>query len=240
MTIKRPTFKPNVKAILASTANEKRIMDFPVDSVTRVRVFPRPGDEGEIYYRAEQHFGLKYNGRNSSLACLNAHGDGTEKCPTCEVIYALMDSGDEKLKELGKKLVINKRFYAQIRVVTYDENKVKKFSAPKIVGFTQKAANDINAALRMQEDSGDDLAVDINAGQDFMVERKGAMLATRYNVMATGKKEDLDVLLPNWADDFIHDIPKTVNLNILTRAKMVESLKASLGDVIDIDEVLGG
>ena len=238
-------FKFNIKKTLDSTASDSVFVDVKPDSSVRMRLLPPTKEDGDLWYMTASHFGLlDEEGKTRAPACGKVHGDG--ECFFCELADYLEMSSDKGEAQLGKDLSANHNWYAQVLVATKagekDGQPVWEYSDPKLIRMTQTTAKKVNGIIQMQYDNGDEFLFDVENGQDITLKRTGAQKATRYEVMAVGKRSNLNVVKPGWEDQLL-DVPARLKAVPPTTDDAIAAAVRTFGDRLDwdaINEELGG
>jgi hypothetical protein len=107
-----------------------------------------------------------------------------------------------------------------------------------VVGLSKTTAQKVSRILKMEKDKRKPLLTDVEKGQAVSIERNTASgFQTRYEVMATGERVNLDELCPNWEDKYL-DLEKALKLRVADRDTLIASMRETLGPVI-VDTLLG-
>jgi len=233
MGLKRPGFKPNVKASLATTTSDKVFFDVKPDTTLRIRVLPPAREDGSIWTVAVNHFRLKNEeGRGVALACKKEHGDDGV-CWLCDLSRVLKRHGDKDEQEIGDTIRPSPRWYVQALIGEKNEEGKWEYFGPKLVGLPKTAAEEVNSILGTQDAADDDYFCDVEKGQDLLITRTGSGYATRYKVMASGQKANLDKVHPGWEKAFISDVYDRLGLNLWEADDVKAAAHRAFGDKLD-------
>ena len=124
-----------------------------MDSVTKVRLLPMPGD-GDPF--VEKHF--HYNLGNVSVLCPKRNFD--EACPVCEFASALWNAGDDDSQAMAKKLFARQRFYSPLIL------REEKEPTVKVWGYSQTVYEKLLSKV-LNPEFGD--ITDPETGTDFEI-----------------------------------------------------------------------
>ncbi len=230
---------PNVARNIAATQKGKVFENVPQDATRRYRFYPTLDPDGLIWYVTTNHFKLKEatdeegKTRGVAIACNNEHGEEGD-CYLCRVQVALSRHGDKALKAIGKSIKCNSRYNAQVAVAEKTPEGIIYFG-PRILGLPKGASEAVAEVMKNQEEWNQPLFTDVKEGQDLLIGRTGTGFDTKYKVDRSGENLDLDVIMPEWGDDFIDDMFEALGLRILTNEQQKATLKFSFGDSIDWD-----
>jgi hypothetical protein len=195
-----------------------------------LRFLPPWNEEGLLFFESVQHFNFKVDGQPRAFACLKVHGDG--ECPSCDMLERAPDvfaGNDDLIESILNKHGLAFRWHAQVIPIRPEG---LEQDGPYIVGLSKGTANDVSDILTMERDNRQALLVDPDEGQAINITRNNKSgLGTRYKVMPTGLRVGLDDLLPDWADKFL-DVPKAVNLRIITPEDMYKAIQDTRGNNI--------
>lgn len=237
MALNKPTFKVNTGANKKATERKTIFHDLKPDTTTRLRVVPPVTEDGLIFTKVTNHFKLK-NDENfgMALACLGDHGNDEtgEKCYICELVDYLRKTGDKGDAKIAGDLRASPRWYLQAFV--YDKDSGEYFG-PKLIGLSKTTADAVNDLLISQEDSGDDFFCDPENGQDISIKRTGSGLNTKYTVMPTGQKKNLDDIIPGWQDKLIMDVYAAIDLKLEDMDGQKRAVYRTFNDELDWEAI---
>lgn len=185
----------------------------PKEGKNQVRILPPWSEEGVWFYKLPLHYGFKDDeDRNRAYPCLREWKG--ERCPACDAIAELKKvDGGQKISE---RLRARSKYYVNLIDRRIGEDKVF------IYGLSGKMLNEI-LSYEDDEDYGD--VVNPKTGYDFVIDRTGSGLQTRYAVRIrpkpapTGKFGDLYALDT--------EVP-----NEITAHEMAESLKKMYDELL--------
>lgn len=237
MAINRPKISVPSAAQSAQFINSSNKFFNIKDGQTAVlRFLPVPDGAPSIFFPANNHHGLKKEDGTgeAALACLATHGvkETGRKCAICDVLALLRDSGADDYKPILKAVGFRKRFYAQVMngILGRDDRGkqiVAGWSRPMLFQMSQTLQQDLQLILEKMETAGDDLFYDPDNGQAIEISRSGSGFDTVYRPERTSIKVALEAIRPEWADEFIDDIYKVVNLNVFNREVQLQYLQRS-------------
>lgn len=237
MALNKPTFKVNVGANRKATARKSIFHDIKPDTTVRMRIMPPVTEDGMIFTKVVNHFRLKNDeGYGMALGCLREHGNDEtgEACYLCDLVKFLESTGDKGDSKVAGLLRASPRWYVQAFI--YDKES-KEYFGPKLVGVSKTTADAINEILIAQEDSGDDFLCDPENGQDLTITRKGSGLNTKYTVMPTGQKANLDDTIPGWEDKIIDDVYAAIEQKIEDVDGQKRAVARTFDDELDWESI---
>lgn len=226
----------NIKANVNSVRTESIYMDLKQDETRRVRFLPPNRADGALFTKIVNHFKLKTEdepARGMAVACLNHVED--KPCYLCELSSVLKKHGDKAERQLGDDIRASARFYATVLVAEKADDGSWEYRGPKLIGLPKTAVEDLNAILLQQDMAGDDFFCDAEKGQDILITRTGSGFQTKYKSMASGKKNNLDDIFPEWEEKFIDKIEDAVGLTIISYEDQKAAAVRSFGDDLDWD-----
>jgi len=230
----RKGHKVNIKASTRTTASDSIFLDIKDGTTVRVRFLPPATPDGALFTKVVNHFQLQTDDsppRGMAVACTHHFKD--EECYMCDLSKALKEHGDKKGKDIGDDIRASANFYAPVLVAEkMDDGKLEYFG-PKLVRLPKTAVESITSILVQQDAAGDAFFCDIEKGQDVTIHRTGVKYQTKYSVMPTGVKANLDKTCPDWEDKYIDDVLGACSLKFMTNAEMEEAAKRTFGDSID-------
>ena len=237
MSLKRPGFKPNLKANLESTKLDKLFVDIPKESSMLFRFYNPSLESGEIWFMVAQHFRLKTEeGRGMAIADLSVHG--TEETGTIDYVSKLVDvltkHGDKAELAIAKGLKTSYRWNAQVAVAEKQEDGTLTFKGPKILGLPRTGATAVNEVAIAADMAGE-------VGGPFDVDRGFNILVTRhpgtpwYTAQRAGSPVSLDEIIPKWEESFISDLEDKVGLKVLTYDEQKEAVMRTYAAELDWD-----
>lgn len=177
-----------------NTGFESGVLTLEPNTVTTVRILPAVGDMDELFY----HSPVGYHMLGDTVARCSEFTTGYQlKCPICEVVTVLRQSGKAG-KDMASKIRLNKKYW--MNVITRDkDDQYNTYRGPLLL----KAGVTIFNATRsyvMDPDYG--LIHDLQEGVDLKIERKGSDINTEYSVLPRyGGKMPL-MALPNGTPDW--------------------------------------
>lgn len=236
MAMSKPTFKVNLGANRKATERVTAFYDLKPDTTTRMRIVPPVTEDGLLFVKITNHFQLKNEeGFGTALACLCEHGttDTGQSCYLCQLSGHLR-SGDKGDKALANKIKASPRWYVQAYIWDKTEN---SYIGPKLVGLSKTTAEKIQSILVAQDETDDDYFCDPEAGQDLIIKRVGAGLNTEYTVLATGKKTNLDDVIPDWSDRLMRDVLKVIDLKLEDIDGQKRAVYRTFEDELDWDTI---
>lgn len=232
----RKGFKVNVKSNVNSTKTDSIFLDLKEDEARRVRFLPPNRADGALFTKVVQHFKLKTEDdppRGMAVACNHHYKD--EDCYLCNLSKILKRDGDKAERKLGDDIRPSQRFYAVVLAAERNEQGEWEYSGPKLLGLPKTAVEQVNGILLAQDMSGDDFFCDVDNGQDIIITRTGKGFQTKYSAQATGQKNDLNVIFPDWEDKFIEDMDEALGLNHVSNEDMRAAAVRTYGDDLDWD-----
>lgn len=226
--LQRPKiYKPNRAANKNLTKKKTIFWDLKPDTTTRVRVVPPLNEDGLIFTKATNHYGVKNEDDfNIAPACLVEHGDGN--CYMCDLVNYLYSTGDKGDEKLARDLSGRSKWYVQGFV--WDG---EKYDGPYLVGLSKTTAEKVNDVFDQFESLGEPDFCDPDEGVDIVITRKGQRLNTSYSVMPGNKKSALDDIVPDWADRVFSDVLEKIDPRMMTRAEQREAVVRTYGDALD-------
>jgi hypothetical protein len=230
--LNRPkTFKPNRAANRNATRKKTVFWDLKPDTTTRVRVVPPLTEDGLIFTKATNHYGVENeDGFNIAPACLNEHGDGD--CWLCRLVNYLFSTGDKGDENIAKRLKANGKWYIQGFV--WDG---EKYDGPYLVGLSKTTADKVNDIFDQLEAVGDPDFCDPDEGRDLVITRTGSGFSTKYSVMPGSKIMALDDIVPGWEDKVFHDVIEKIDPRIMSNEDQRAAVVRTLGDSIDWETI---
>lgn len=232
----RKGFKVNVKSNVNSTKTDSIYLDLKEDEARRVRFLPPNRVDGALFTKVVQHFKLKTEDdppRGMALACNHHYKD--EECYLCNLSKILKRDGDKAERKLGDEIRPSQRFYAVVLAAEKDEDGNWTYSGPKLLGLPKTAVEQVNAILLAEDMAGDDFFCDVEKGQDLIITRTGKGFQTKYSAQATGQKNNLSEVFPEWEDKFIEGMDDALGLNFASNETMREAAVRTYGDDLDWD-----
>ena len=154
-----------------------------------IRVLPPwgKGANGSFFFVGALHYGFKIGGRDRAIACPAFSERG--RCPICDFLDKLKQSGDDDHKEIAQKIRQSKKYW--VNIIIRNEKGGNDEDKPKVLiyGANKKFINAILEAFD-EEDYGD--VTDVNEGHDIILKRKGEGFQTRYTVTVRPRPTSLD------------------------------------------------
>lgn len=228
MAVKRPkVFKPNRAANKNATKKKTIFYDLKPDTTTRVRVVPPLNEDGLIFTKATNHYGVQNeDGFNIAPACLVEHGDGD--CWLCNLVNYLYSTGDKGDEKIARDLRPSSKWYVQ-GFVWDGEN----YDGPFLVGLSKTTADKVNDIFDQLEAMDEPFFCDPDEGVDLVITRKGSGFSTTYSVMPGNKKSSLDDLVPGWGEKVFADVIEKLDPRIMDAAAMRDAVVRTYGDALD-------
>jgi hypothetical protein len=229
MAIKsRPGFKTNVDASVRSTAKKSVYLDIKPNSSVRIRFTPTSNEDGQLFFESSQHFKFTLDGEKRAYACLRVHGNeqtGTD-CPICDYIDAALEVLGGPGSSIASANGASNRWHAQVVQVT-DEAPAQTF----LLGLSKTTAAKVNRILKMEQDNRQPLLTDPESGQIIQIDRTGSGLSTRYEVMPTNVRLNLDEYFPDWEKSFL-TVEKALKLRVVDKDELLAAMEETFGDAI--------
>ncbi len=185
----------------------------PKEGKNQVRILPPYSEEGVWFFKLTLHYGFKDEDRNRAYPCLREWKN--ERCPACDAISALkkVDGG----QKVAEKMRPRSKFYVNLIDRRIGEDKVF------IYGLSAKM---LNVVLSYDDDEDYGNVVDPKKGFDFIIDKSGSGLQTRYDVRIKPKPTPSGKFGELW--DLDTEVP-----NEITAAEMAEMLVAQYGELLD-------
>ena len=243
MSLKRPGFKPSLKANLESTKLDKLFVDIPKESSMLFRFYnpsiedPANPGKGTIWFRVAQHFRLKTEeGRGMAVADLSVHGtEETGKVDyISKLVNVLLKHGDKAEQAIAKGLSTSFRWNAQVAIAEKQEDGTLTFKGPKILGLPRtgaQAVNEVEKAADMAGEVGGPF--DIDKGFNIMITRHPGQ--PWYTAQRAGSPVSLDEIIPGWEGSYISDLKDKVGLKVLTYDEQREAVMRTYAAELDWD-----
>ena len=148
-----------------------------------IRILPPWSKEGLYFFTAALHYGFVEEDRKRAYPCLTFMGE--PKCPVCELFQKLSKSTDPADKKIANRLKRKVKNYSNI---------IDRKGDPKQVliwGYSMKQLRTIQGYM---EDPDWGNITNPQHGHDVIVERKGTMLQTKYEVRLKPTPSPIGVL----------------------------------------------
>ena len=243
--VRRPNFKPNVKANLAVTQSLGKFIDIPKGTSNLVRFLP-PGEDGMIWTRLAQHYGFADEddpNRTIALACLEHHGNETTgfKCWVCDFLKVLASHYVAKnpiLKTVvrGKgSIALSNNYYTRAMRLEKDGDKYVS-KGVQLLRLPSGGVHSVNKIMSEQAAGGEDLFTDIDKGQALTVTNNGKG-PVWYEASRSGVVVGLDELSPNWVEAMGWDMYMELAPRIMARAEQRKAAERTYGSMVDFDDL---
>lgn len=225
----RPGFKTNVEATVRGTAKRSVYLDLKPGQTLRLRFTPSSNQDGSVFFESSQHFKFTLDGEKRAYACLRYHGTeetGTE-CPICDYLEVAQDQFGASGEAMADKHGASNRWHGQVVNIVEGQEPVQTF----IIGLSKTTAGKISKILKMEQDNRQPLLTDPEEGQIIQIERTGSGFNTRYEVMGTNVRLNLDEYFPDWDKSFLN-VEKALKLRIEKPEVLLESMRETIGEAI--------
>jgi hypothetical protein len=226
--------KVSIKANVNTTRVDSIYLDLKEDETRRIRFMPPNRADGALFTKIVNHFRLKTDDnppRGMAVACNQHFHD--EDCYLCRLSKVLKKDGDKAEKKIGDDIRASARFYAPVLVAEKEDDGTWVYHGPKLLGLPKTAVEDINAILLQQDMADDDFFCDAEKGQDILITRTGTGFNTKYKSTATGVKNKLDTIYPDWEEKFIETVEDEVGLNFMPVEEQKSAAVRTFGDDLD-------
>jgi len=212
-------FKVNIKGNISNLSSDSKFVDIPENDSVLFRPAPPVRDDGMLFYPVVNHYKLKdAEGRGTALADLEAHGNDE----TGYVDYiarlskALLESGGDDLKKIGKDLKASRRFYWQGWKAVKGADGTFQYERCRLMAVPKTCATDIMQAFKSMDEFGEAPGCDPVGGQLVRISRSGSGFNTKYRAERSGLVTSLDDIIPDWKTQLFEDIYDALKLNIVS------------------------
>lgn len=236
MSLKRPGFKPNLKANIESTRRDDLFIKIPIEASMLFRFLNPSNEDGVIWYKVAQHYKLKKEeGGGMAVADLRFHG--TDETGKVDYITKLCDvlkkHGDKAEKKIGKDMTTSFGWNAQVAVAEKQEDGTFTYRYPKILGLPRTGATAVNEVEKAMDMGGGKSPFDVDEGFNIMITHHKE--SPWYTAQRAGSPTSLDDIIPGWEEQFIDDLPGKVSINILTYNEQREAVMRTFAAELDWD-----
>lgn len=238
----RPAYDLDPVETMKQTERKGLFFKFPVGA-TPVRFLPQfKKGERSLFCKTTLHYTVKTEDgqRNIAPACLKVHGSGNGEdfCYICAFIDWLKETGDPMLMKVADDLFPSET----LNVQAFVQDAAKEWVGPHIIGVGKKLATEMAGLLNMARDNDLPFFCDPDEGETLVIQRSGTgKFDTKYQLMQTGRRQSLDVLVPNWEKRVFRDLWAKLDVKVLSPKDQKAALYRTYRDLPwrEIEKAIG-